>query len=99
MFRVIPQHVFTEPRASLISVDRDATTLHIDGLVCSACASRVRSRLERVDGVTGASVDLATGDARVHCDSARAGPEALIAAAEGAVILRPLRRWIARAAS
>jgi copper chaperone CopZ len=77
----------------------DATaTLRIEGLLCSACAAHVCRRLERVPGVRSAEVDLERGEALIAFDAARATPEALAAAVEGAVILRPLRRLLARLA-
>lgn len=102
MFRIIPHRAFIEPRATVVEASGagpDATaTLRIEGLVCSACAANVRSRLERVPGVRSAEVDLRQGEVRVAYDAARATPEALAAAVEGAVILRPLRRLLARLA-
>jgi copper chaperone CopZ len=100
MFRLIPHRALIEPRAAVIRTEPtnggSTTTLRIDGLLCSACAANVRGRLERVPGVRSARVDLETGEAAVECDPALATPEALVAAVESAVILRPLRRFLAR---
>ncbi|MFJ9939662.1 heavy metal translocating P-type ATPase [Streptomyces erythrochromogenes] len=41
------------------------TDLVVRGMTCAACVNRVEKRLSRIDGVT-ASVNLATGRARVH---------------------------------
>ncbi|PRE15967.1 heavy metal translocating P-type ATPase [Burkholderia multivorans] len=63
-------------------VDRDAThsiDLDIGGMTCASCVSRVEKALEKVPGVTHASVNLATERASVRA----AGPldaDALIAA-------------------
>ena len=102
MFRIIPHRAFIEPKASVASTGgagaESTATLRIEGLLCTACAANVRRRLERVAGVRSAEVDLERGEARVAYDGARATPEALAAAVEGAVILRPLRRVLARLA-
>jgi copper chaperone len=41
------------------------TELKIDGMTCGHCTAAVKKALERVPGVAGAEVDLATGRARV----------------------------------
>ncbi|MCL4650160.1 heavy metal translocating P-type ATPase [Burkholderia multivorans] len=67
-------------------VDRDAThsiDLDIGGMTCASCVSRVEKALEKVPGVTHASVNLATERASVRA----AGPldaDALIAAVTNA---------------
>lgn len=100
MFRIIPHRAFIEPKATVVEKGgagaESTATLRIEGLLCSACAINVRRRLERVPGVRSAEVDLERGEARVAYDAARAKPEALAAAVEGAVVLRPLRRLLAR---
>jgi copper chaperone CopZ len=99
MFRIMPHRALIEPTAGLTHLEvagSDATAvLRIDGLVCSACAVRVRSRLEDVDGVSSARVDLERGEARVVYDATYATPEALVAAVESAVPFRPQRRVLA----
>jgi copper chaperone CopZ len=93
MFRFIPHRALIEPKASLARLDvsgAEATAvLRIDGLVCSACAARVRRRLERVDGVSSARVDFDSGEARVAYDATRATPDALVAAVERRGALPP----------
>ncbi len=99
MFRIVPHRAFIEPRASITSVvtgaDGAAARLRIDGLLCSACAATVRRRLEAVDGVRSAQVDLDDGEGLVTYDPGRATPQALIDAIERAVLLRPARRLLA----
>lgn len=99
MFRIIPHRALVEPHATVAAVATEGSaaraTLRIDGLLCSACAANVRGRLERLDGVSSAQVDLDRGQARVDYDPARATPDGLVAAVEGAVVLRPLRRLLA----
>lgn len=99
MFRVIPRRLFIEPTAAVVRVaerrDRAVAVLRVDGLLCSVCAANVRQRLERTDGVLSARVDLERGSAQVRYDPARTTPEALTAAVERSVILRPVRRLLA----
>ncbi|THA86604.1 heavy metal translocating P-type ATPase [Streptomyces sp. A0592] len=58
------------------------TDLVVRGMTCAACVNRVEKRLSRIDGVT-ASVNLATGRARVH-HPADVTAEELLAAVEKA---------------
>jgi copper chaperone CopZ len=55
------------------------TNLKIEGMHCDGCARAVRNVLSRVEGVTGASVDLARGQAEIRSDRPVA-PETLRAA-------------------
>src|SRR3954449_4403090 len=55
-------------------------TLDIGGMTCASCVGRVEKALNRVDGVTGAEVNLATEIATVHFDPAQVGLEELTAA-------------------
>src|SRR3954452_11237553 len=55
-------------------------TLDIGGMTCASCVGRVEKALNRVDGVTGAEVNLATEVATVHFDPAQVGLEELTAA-------------------
>jgi len=102
MFRVLPHRLLTEPRAKVVAtaIDHGEATarLRIEGLVCSACAANVGGRLRGLPGVREADVDLDRGEAFVRYERGRATAEALVAAVEGAVVLRPLRRLIARLA-
>lgn len=100
MFRLIPHRALVEPEAEVVETRDEggstAATLRVGGLLCSACAANVRGRLERVDGVRSAQVDLERGEAHVTYDSGRAAPDDLIDAVEGAVVLRPARKVLAR---
>ena len=99
MFRIIPHRALIEPQASITSVvtaaEGAAARLRIDGLLCSACATNVRRRLEAVDGVRSAHVNLDHSEGLVIYDPGRATPQALIDAIERAVVLRPARRLLA----
>ena len=55
-------------------MSQKTTTLAIDGMTCAACVARVEKALKGVEGVTEASVNLATHSARI---SGIAPPEAL----------------------
>ncbi|WP_051839184.1 heavy metal translocating P-type ATPase [Streptomyces sp. NRRL F-5126] len=70
---------------------RPATTdLTVTGMTCAACVARVEKRLARIDGVS-ATVNLATGTARVH-HGAGVTPGDLIAAVERAGYQAEVRR-------
>ncbi len=64
--------------------DRRAIDLAIEGMHCAACVGRVEKALEKVGGVTAASVNLARERAHVVYDPARAALADLTAAIEGA---------------
>ncbi|MCG5501510.1 heavy metal translocating P-type ATPase [Ectothiorhodospira lacustris] len=53
-------------RKSGYDVAFDTLTLAVSGMSCAACSSRVQNLLERTPGVLEASVNLATGQARVR---------------------------------
>lgn len=57
-------------------------SLQIDGMTCAACVRRVERALVRTDGVTEASVNLATERAAVQFDPVVVAPQALIATVE-----------------
>jgi Cu+-exporting ATPase len=57
--------------------------LQLHGMTCAACAARIEKVLNRTDGVR-AAVNFATETARVEFDPARATPQSLIAAVQGA---------------
>jgi Cu+-exporting ATPase len=52
----------------------------VEGMSCASCVARVEKALSRVEGVSGASVNLATKTATVMADPERTGPERLISA-------------------
>ena len=97
--RIIPHRALVEPKVSVASsgeADGEAmAVLRIEGLLCSACAANVRARLERLEGVTSAEVDLERGEARVRYDPSAVSTSDLVTAVEGAVVLRPARRALA----
>ncbi|MBN1545926.1 MAG: copper-translocating P-type ATPase, partial [Syntrophaceae bacterium] len=57
--------------------DFQKTTISVGGMTCAACVRRVESALESADGVTEASVNLATGRATVIHRADWAGLEGL----------------------
>ena len=98
MFQAIPHRVLTEPAAGVVSTSGSATTLRVEGLICSLCAINVERRLGTVPGVTDASVDLRTGEATVH-HAPDTQPQALTAAVESAVMFPSIRKLIASLAA
>ncbi|MFM9282094.1 heavy metal translocating P-type ATPase [Paenibacillus jiagnxiensis] len=48
--------------------EREQTTLHITGMTCTACATRIEKGLNRMEGVTEANVNLALEQATVTFD-------------------------------
>jgi copper chaperone CopZ len=97
--RVLLHRLFVFPRARLEasqgSDDSASTTLRVEGLLCSLCAARTQAALESLPGVRRARVDLHAGSALVEHDRALAGAPALVRAVDSAVVLRPLRRFLA----
>src|SRR6266545_2398198 len=64
--------------------DKQDTTVRIDleGMTCASCAARIEKKLNKLDGVE-ATVNFATEQATVHCDSS-VPLEQLVAAVESA---------------
>jgi len=56
------------------------TTLHVTGMHCASCVSRIEKNLGRVPGVTQASVNLVTQQATINHDPDTAAPGVLIEA-------------------
>ncbi len=59
-------------------------SLPVSGMSCAACVRRVEKALSGAEGVSAASVNLATGRATVEYDPASASPGGLVAVVEGA---------------
>ena len=72
--------------ASVVAADDpSAITLDIEGMTCAACVRRVEKALDKVEGVSSASVNLATERATVSVTpGAAVEPSALIAAVAAA---------------
>lgn len=94
--RLMPRNLFVYPAVCVDSAARGETRLRVDGMVCDACARRVRAALAGLPGVKSASVDLTSGTAVVHTDSGF-DSAAATRAVEDAVILRRARALLARA--
>jgi Cu+-exporting ATPase len=58
--------------------------LNVEGMTCAACVRTIERRLEKVDGVADAQVNLASNSAQIRFDAARTSPAQLIAAVEDA---------------
>lgn len=99
MFQIIPRRALVEPTVRVSNFERSgdtsAVTLQIEGLLCSLCVTHVENQLTRVEGVSEANVNLNTEEATVCCE-ATTNPGDLMAAVESAVVLRPVRRLLAK---
>jgi Cu+-exporting ATPase len=62
------------------ATNEQTMTISVRGMTCASCVRRVERALERVEGVSEASVNLATEKATVLIDPARANPSALLEA-------------------
>ena len=62
----------------------ETTTFGVTGMACAACVRRIEKSLAKVDGVSSASVNLATEQATVEYDCARVSFEAMKRAVEAA---------------
>ncbi len=100
MLRILPHRAFIEPAVSIQRIDESGVgstaILRVDGLLCSLCTANVKGRLEAVDGVQSVNVDLEEGVAAVMYDGERVATSELIAAIEAAIVLKPIRRLLAR---
>ncbi|MGQ0609028.1 MAG: cation transporter, partial [Chloroflexota bacterium] len=59
-------------------------SLDVEGMTCASCVNRIERYLNKVEGVTGASVNLATERARVTFDPSAVGMSDLVGAVERA---------------
>jgi copper chaperone CopZ len=98
VMRVRAGRVWTVPAAAVEGLeggDAGLVRVRIDGLLCSACATRTEGFLARVPGVDWARVDLDAGRAVVR-RAEGVGDEELEAAVRRAALFMPLRRLLAR---
>ncbi|SFT87067.1 Cu+-exporting ATPase [Geodermatophilus amargosae] len=70
----------TAPATTAATTEPASCTLDIGGMTCASCVGRVEKALNRVPGVTGAEVNLATEVATVRFDPAQVDLEDLTAA-------------------
>jgi Cu+-exporting ATPase len=61
-----------------------SVVLPLEGMTCASCVARIERAVQRVPGVAAASVNLATGAARVTYDPRQASLAALVAAVRDA---------------
>src|SRR2546425_12588764 len=64
------------------STQRTEIRLELEGMTCASCAARIEKKLNKLDGVE-ATVNFATEQATVHCDT-DVPVEELVAAVESA---------------
>jgi Cu+-exporting ATPase len=70
----------TAPATTAAATEPASCTLDIGGMTCASCVGRVEKALNRLDGVAGAEVNLATEVATVRFDPASVGLAELTAA-------------------
>ncbi|TET90899.1 MAG: copper-translocating P-type ATPase [Methanomassiliicoccales archaeon] len=62
---------------------RDEVTLNLEGMTCASCAQTIENALKKAEGVSYASVNLATEKALVRFDPLKTSPARLIKVVEG----------------
>src|SRR5262245_34801138 len=70
--------------ATAAETSEQEVTFPVTGMTCASCVRRVEKALGKVEGVRGASVNLATEKARVVYEPATATPDQLKGAVERA---------------
>jgi copper chaperone CopZ len=65
------------------SIGSKAVVIPVDGLICVACAARVKETLTGIDGVTAVSVDLEHRSVRVQYVETKTSVEGLVTAING----------------
>jgi len=76
----LPAQPETAPQPAVPAGETASTTIEVGGMTCAACVRRVEKALEKVDGVSSASVNLATERASVTYDPTVASIDDLTAA-------------------
>jgi copper chaperone CopZ len=94
-FLALPHRLLVAPRLSSIRHDGASSTIAVEGLVCSVCASRTRTAFARIPGVQAVEVDLERGQA-VVLHELPLDRRALEQALDAVVVLRGVRRFIHR---
>lgn len=59
-------------------------TLKIEGMTCASCVNTVEEALQKLEGITEVSVNLATEHASIKYDPKKVGPEDFVKAVKGA---------------
>ena len=72
------------PSAAALPADGARARLAVSGMHCGCSASKVQAALTALPGVTGATVDAATGTVEVAYDSGKVGTGEMIKAVTGA---------------
>ena len=65
------------------AAEPQSATLAIEGMTCASCPITVKKVLKKITGVTEASVDYKTGEAKVRFDPEKVQPEQLARAVTG----------------
>ena len=94
-FLALPHRLLIFPHLGSTRHEGDRSTIAVEGLVCSVCASRTRTAFARIPGVQAVEVDLERGEAVLLHDAPR-DRRALEQALEAVVVLPGARRLIER---
>jgi Cu+-exporting ATPase len=66
-----------EPQDPLVGLPIERIRLKVDGMTCASCVGRVQRTLDGLEGVSGAAVNLATGQAYADIGSGELSPTLL----------------------
>ncbi len=88
--------MLTDPAHKKIAADRARMlSLPISGMTCASCSTRIGKVLEKQEGVSSASVNLATEQAAVTFDPGLVSPLALVAVVVGEIGVHVARAGVA----
>lgn len=73
-----------DPGPAIVAPELARLDLAVEGMTCAACVRTIERRLEKVEGVVQAQVNLASNSAQVRFDKAQTTAAALIATIEDA---------------
>ena len=65
------------------STETKAVIIPVDGLICVACAARIKQTLQAIDGVSDVRVDLEHRNVRVQYRETKTSTDSLVAAING----------------
>ena len=82
--KIAPKDIINIIEKTGYEVPLTKKTLLIEGMTCAACSARIEKVLNKIDGVTGANVNLSTNKAIVEFPSGLIDDNALIKAVEKA---------------
>ena len=80
--------------ADLSSLEGERAAFSVEGMKCGRCSAKVVAALNAIEGVKGASVDHATGNAQVVFQAGKTDSAALLAAITATGYARGFPPWI-----